>query len=202
MSQTRLPSGWRAARFRLTNLFYGPGTKTRPWTWIGDTRVAIGSLPTPTSLPILKDREGVTHVVNCRADKQVLLSGDRDMEQAVFGADHVAHAPMWDHGRPQSQQAWTAAAQFAARALEDPDAKVLIHCQRGRRRSAMVAYAVLRLRGFSAADAARAILLHRREAELVPAYRTNVEDWLSSRSEVADGQNDAPDGPTTPPALT
>jgi protein-tyrosine phosphatase len=202
MSRTRLPSGWRAARFRLANLFYGPGTKTRPWTWIGDTRVAIGSLPTPTTLAVLKDREGVTHVVNCRADKQVRLSGDRDMEQAIFGADHVAHAPMWDHGRPQREEAWTGAAEFGARALEDPDAKVLIHCQRGRRRSAMVAYAVLRLRGLSAAQAARAILLHRREAELVPAYRTNVEDWLSSRTEGAVEQNDASDGPTTPPALT
>ena len=172
MNHTRLPSGWRAARFRLTNLFYGPGTKTRPWTWIGDTRVAIGSLPTPTSLPILKDREGVTHVVNCRADKQVLLSGDRDMEQAVFGPDHVAHAPMWDHGRPQDEASWTAAAEFAARALDDPDAKVLIHCQRGRRRSAMVAYAVLRLRGFSAGLASRAILLQGRLAELVQEFRT------------------------------
>ncbi len=203
MSETRLPTGWRATRFRLTDKVYGPGTRTRPWSWIGDTRIAIGSLPTPTSLPVLHDREGVTDVVNCRADKQVRFSGDRDMELAVFGADHVAHAPMWDHGRPQDPNAWTAAAEFAARALDDPGARVLIHCQRGRRRSAMVAYAVLRLRGFSADDAARAILLHRREAELVPAYRKNVEDWLASRSPV--GPSDETDdgaGPSIPAALT
>ena len=30
--------------FRFTNRIYGPGTKTRPWTWIGDERIAIGSI--------------------------------------------------------------------------------------------------------------------------------------------------------------
>ncbi len=182
MTPTQLPKGWRSLRFRLTDRVYGPGTKTRPWTWLGDTRIAIGSLPTPSSLPRLRDQEGVTDVVNCRAAAQVAFSGDRDMEHALFGVEHVAHAPMWDHGRPQDPQAWTAAAEFAAAALDDPSAKVLIHCQRGRRRSAMVAYAALRLRGMSADEAARTILLHRREAELVPAYRKNVEEWLASRA--------------------
>ena len=65
------------------------------------------------------------------------------------------------------------------------------------------AHAIIeRLRGLSAEQAARATLLYRREAELAPAYRTNVEDWLASRPEGAVEQNDAPDGPTTPPALT
>ena len=55
---------------------------------------------------------------------------------------------MWDNGRPQPSRLWAPAARFAAGRLdEDPDAAVLIHCQQGRRRSAMVAYAVLRLRG-------------------------------------------------------
>ncbi len=182
MSHARLPRGWRATRFRLADRVYGPGTKTAPWTWIGDERIAIGSIPTPDSLPKLADAEGVTHVVNCRARAQTAFSGDTDMERAVFGADHVALAPMWDHGRPQSPEAWAEAAQFAAEALNDPDAKVLIHCQRGRRRSVLVAYATLRLRGHSPEDAARMILSHRKEAHLVPAYRKSVEDWLAQRA--------------------
>ena len=40
--------------FRFTNRVYGPGTKTRPWTWIGDERIAIGSIPTPASLLVLQ----------------------------------------------------------------------------------------------------------------------------------------------------
>jgi len=77
---------------------------------------------------------------------------------------------------------WAEAAEFAAAALDDPDARVLIHCQRGRRRSVLVAYAVLRLRGRSPEDAARLLLDHRVEAHLVPAYRRSVEDWLAERA--------------------
>jgi protein-tyrosine phosphatase len=173
-----LPRGWRALWFRLADKVYGPGTRTSPWTWIGDERIAVGSLPTPESLLELANHEGVTHVVNCRARVQAAFSGDLDMERAMFGPDRVAHAPMWDHGRPQSSGAWAQAAEFAAEALEDPNAKVLIHCQRGRRRSVLVAYATLRLRGKRPEEAARLVLAHRREAHLVPAYRASVEEWL------------------------
>ena len=57
-----LPPGWRARRFRLADRVYGPGTRTTPWTWIGDERIAIGSLPTPESLPTLANHEGVTQM--------------------------------------------------------------------------------------------------------------------------------------------
>jgi protein-tyrosine phosphatase len=181
VSHTKLPNGWRAARFRLANLVYGPGTKTAPWTFVGDERIAIGSIPTPESLAELVDVQGITHIVNCRARPQTMFSGDKDVERAIFGPDHVAHAPMWDHGRTQSSEAWAEAAEFAAEALNDPTAKVLIHCQRGRRRSVLVAYATLRLRGHTPEDAARLILGHRKEAHLVPAYRKSVEDWLAAR---------------------
>ncbi len=131
---------------------------------------------------MLANHEGVTHVVNCRARAQAALSGDLDVERAMFGQGHVAHAPMWDHGRRQSPEAWAEAAEFAAEALEDPNTKVLIHCQRGRRRSVLVAYATLRLRGHDPETAARLLLTHRSEAHLVPAYRASVEEWLRSRT--------------------
>jgi protein-tyrosine phosphatase len=176
-----LPGGWRALRFRLADKVYGPGTRTSPWTWIGDERIAIGNLPTPESLPVLANHEGVTHVVNCRARAQAAFSGDLDMERAIFGPDRVTHAPMWDHGRAQSPEAWAHAAEFVAEALEDPNAKVLIHCQRGRRRSVLVAYAALRLRGHDPEAAAQLVLAYRSEAHLVPAYRASVEEWLRAR---------------------
>jgi predicted protein tyrosine phosphatase len=72
-------------------------------------------------------------------------------------------------------------AHFAALALhEDPSARVLIHCQEGVRRSVFVAYAVLRLRGRSAATATELILKHRTEAKPLPIYQTCVEDWLAA----------------------
>lgn len=151
----------------------------RGLTWIPETRIAIGAMPVGRQAEGLP-AQGVTHVVNCRAAIQTVVSQDLWAEQAVLGRDSVAHAPMWDNGKPQSPDAWSAAAEWAARALDDdPDAGVLIHCQQGRRRSVLVGYAVLRLRGYSPADAARAILTARPVTQLVPAYRKSVEDWLS-----------------------
>jgi len=76
---------------------------------------------------------------------------------------------------------WAAAACFAARVLEDqPQAGVLIHCSAGRRRSVMVADAVLRLRGHGQAQAAALVLRYRPGAQLVPAYVRGVEQWLAA----------------------
>jgi protein-tyrosine phosphatase len=148
-------------------------------SWVRGERIAIGSVPVGDAVRRLPEA-GVTHVVNCRAQLQTRISQDLWAEREVFGADHVTVAPMWDHGRPQSPSLWAPAARQAAEWLdEDPTAGVLIHCQQGRRRSAMVAYAVLRLRGHSPGEAAGLVLSSRAPAKLVPAYRASVEDWLA-----------------------
>jgi protein-tyrosine phosphatase len=112
----------------------------------------------------------------------VYWSGDLAAERAAFGPGRVAHAPMHDHGLPQRPARWSAAASFAAEALADQQARVLIHCSAGRRRSAMLTYAVLRLRGHAPGEAAALILTYRTEAELVPAYLSSVERWLARAS--------------------
>jgi protein-tyrosine phosphatase len=148
-------------------------------SWIGGERIAIAGVPSAGMLARLAEL-GVTHVVNCRSRLQVRRSGDLAAERAAFGHDMVAHAPMRDHGRRQRPAVWAAAACFADRVLtEQPEAGVLIHCTAGRRRSVMLAYAVLRLRGHSAEQAGALVLRHRTGAELVPAYLRSVERWLS-----------------------
>ncbi len=180
-----IASPFRDAWYRVTNHIYGPGTRTRPWTWIADERIAVGSIPTPASLLVLA-REGVTHVVNCRARAQTTFSQDLSAECLLFGDDHVEEAPMWDHGRHQPPKKWAQAALQAATWLDaDPHARVLIHCQRGRRRSMLVAYAVLRLRGRPPEVAARDLLQFRHEGRIVPAYRHSVDEWIASRTAVA-----------------
>jgi protein-tyrosine phosphatase len=175
----RLP-GWRAAYNRASTRLYGPMRGLEGFTWIDGERVAIGSIPVGDAVERLPEL-GVTHVVNCRAQLQTRISQDLWAEREVFGDDRVMAAPMWDNGRRQPPRLWAPAARFAAHALdEDPDAGVLIHCQQGRRRSAMVAYAVLRLRGHDPAGAARLVLESRAPARLVPAYRASVEDWLAA----------------------
>jgi protein-tyrosine phosphatase len=154
-------------------------------SWVGGERIAISGLPARRSVPGLAE-QGVTHVVNCRARPQVKLSGDLSAERAAFPG-RVMHAPMWDLGQRQRPRLWAAAAAFAARALaEDPQARVLIHCHWGKRRSAMLAYAVLRLRGHARESAADLVLTYRPQAELVPNYVRSVERWLESRAMAID----------------
>lgn len=139
----------------------------------------MGGLPTGATVMDLP-AAGVTHVVNCRARPQTVFSQDLAVERQVFGLQNVAHAPMWDHGKPQSPALWADAAHFAADALRtDGTARVLIHCQKGKRRSVLVTYATLRLLGRAPDEAARVILEHRADARVVPAYRASVEAWLA-----------------------
>jgi len=166
----------------LSTRVYGPRSGCLGYSWIGDERLAVGGVPVGDAVWRLAD-EGVTHVVNCRAPLQTRISQDLWAERRVLGRDRVIQAPMWDSGRPQPAALWSPAVEFAHRALQsDPEARVLVHCQQGRRRSAMVAYAVLRVRGHAPDEAARLILEHRPQAHLVPEYVAGVERWLSARA--------------------
>jgi protein-tyrosine phosphatase len=172
--------GWRQAHFRIVGRFYRPRPDVTWLSWIGDHRIAIGTMPTHETLRKLRDN-GVTHVVNCRSTLQTWISQDLGVERDEFGASCVVHAPMWDFGRAQPFRLWSAAAQFCTRVLaEDERARVLIHCHQGRRRSSMLTYAVLRLLGHPPDEAAALIASHRLEAELVRAYLDSVERWLAT----------------------
>lgn len=180
----------RKAVQRVSTRVYRPSDRLRGFSRVpGFERLAIGALPVADEADRLPSH-GFTHVVNCRKGLQNVLSQDLWIERQVFGADHVAHADMWDHGRPQDPALWVPAATFGARALrDDPEAQVLVHCQQGRRRSLFVAYAILRQHGFEPDEAARAVLEARPFGHLVPTYRAGVEEWLRST------------GPQAPPAL-
>ncbi len=172
-------TGIRERFFALSTRLYAPNARTVHLSWLGEERVAIGKLPTAATLRYLPAL-GVTDVVNCRTREQTWISQDLAVERAVFGPSHVVHAPMWDVGRWQPPELWSAAAVFAARTLgENPTAGVLMHCQQGRRRSTMMAYAVMRLRGRTVDEATKLIADHRAEAELVPIYAESVEKWIS-----------------------
>jgi protein-tyrosine phosphatase len=158
----------------------GPAVTDLALSWIGDERIAISGVPPAGAVARLAE-QGVTHVVNCRPRGQVRRYGDLAAELAVFGSAQVSHAPMQDHGRRQRPAVWAAAACFAAGVLEDqPQARVLIHCSAGRRRSVMLAYAVLRMRGHDRAQAAALVLRYRAGAQLVSAYVRSVERWLAT----------------------
>jgi protein-tyrosine phosphatase len=167
---------------RISTRIYRPKRARRGFSWIGDERIAIGALPLDDDVEAWP-AAGITHVVNCRAPLQNLISQDLWLERRTFGAGHVASASMWDNGGDHSPERWADAVRFAVAALEsDPQARVLVHCQQGQRRSAMITYAVLRLRGHDEDEAARLVLTYRPVARLVPAYRLAVERWLAAEN--------------------
>jgi protein-tyrosine phosphatase len=171
---------WRRQCHRYSTRFYGPSAQNAALSWIGDQRIAVGSLPTAATLPALTEN-GITHIVNCRSTAQTWISQDLAVERALLGPSRVVHAPMVDFGHPQPPQLWSAAALFAAGALaDDPTARVLIHCHQGRSRSVMVTYAVLRLGGHSPDQAIELIRRYRVQARIVDAYTTSVEQWLAA----------------------
>ncbi|MDG4826323.1 hypothetical protein O7635_31115 [Asanoa sp. WMMD1127] len=171
---------WRSWYHRHSTRFYGPNRRNSWLSWIGEERIAVGSLPTGVTLPLLR-AEGVTHVINCRSRAQIWVSQDLAAERALFGPARVVHAPMLDFGQPQHPRLWSAAASYVAGVLtEESSANVLIHCHQGRRRSILLTYAVLRLRGREPDEAAELIANHRTEAVLVRAYAQSVERWLDS----------------------
>ncbi|BCB90672.1 protein-tyrosine phosphatase family protein [Phytohabitans suffuscus] len=173
-------AAWRERYYDYSTRLYRPDRLAAPLSWIGDERVAIGSLPLAAALPALP-AQGVTHVVNCRSRAQIWLSQDLAAERRVFGPGRVVHVPLLDFGQYQRPRLWSAAAHFTAGVLDgDPRARVLIHCHQGRRRSVMLTYAVLRLRGHSAAGATELITDHRAEAIMVEAYSRSVEGWLAA----------------------
>jgi protein tyrosine phosphatase (PTP) superfamily phosphohydrolase (DUF442 family) len=150
-------------------------------SWIGDERIAVGAQPTTAIIARLKD-QGITHIVNCRTRLDPFMSRELSLERKLFGRANVGRAPMLDTGWRQHPRRWAAAATFAADALDrDQAARVLVHCRAGVHRSVLVAYAILRLRGHSAAEAAALIRRHRAEADLLKAYQASVDDWIAAQ---------------------
>lgn len=193
----RLP-GLRGLWHSVSTRIYGPRHGLSGLNFVPGERVAIGAMPVGGEILRLPDH-GITHLVVCRARPQRTFSQDYWAAQQVLGRDNVAAAGMWDTGRPKDPGQWADAALFAAQVLQaDPDARVLVHCQQGRRRSVMVAYATLRLLGHSESDAARGVIEARPMGRLVPAYRSSIERWLNSRVPAA---VDGPPGAHDPTAL-
>jgi protein-tyrosine phosphatase len=68
---------------------------------------------------------------------------------------------------------------FAKAALEEPEAKIFIHCAAGVHRAPMMALAVLRAEGWSLDDASELITARRPVADLADVYVKSVEYYMA-----------------------
>ena len=139
-------------------------------TWVTD-RIAVGGGIWNERNMIEVTREGITHII----DMQVEFDDTRLAEP--YGVK-VLWNPTDDDFRPKPAALFRRGVEFALEALEEPDAKLFIHCAAGVHRAPMMTLAVLRALGWTLEDAVEVIEDKRDEVDFADVYVTSVEEFM------------------------
>jgi protein-tyrosine phosphatase len=116
---------------------------------------------------------GITHII----DMQIEFDDTRLAEP--YGIQ-VLWNPTQDDFQPKPAALLQRGVDFAQAALEDPEAKVFIHCAAGVHRAPMMTLAVLRARGWALLDAVREIEDRRDVVDFADVYVQSVQDFMQS----------------------
>jgi protein-tyrosine phosphatase len=92
----------------------------------------------------------------------------------------VLNNPTDDDFQPKPPQLFQTGVEFALEALEDPEARIYIHCAAGVHRAPMMTLAILRVLGWSLEDAKDVILKRRYVVDLADVYVGSVENFIQS----------------------
>jgi Dual specificity phosphatase, catalytic domain len=137
--------------------------------WVSK-RLAFGSAITTWGHVEKLQALGVTHVINLRHGKHGKKIRQFKSLWLPF-RDDMKSRPRWYYRR---------ALKFYKKAMRKPNAKVLIICHHGRRRSPSLAYFLLRgASGFSHSRAQNAVLRARPSAIVARPYRESGEIFLA-----------------------
>jgi protein-tyrosine phosphatase len=143
-------------------------------TWISDRLAVGGGIWTDTKMAEVA-RMGITHII----DMQVEFN---DTEIAEPYGVEVLWNPTDDDFQPKPPELLQRGVDFAMRALEDPGAKLYIHCAAGVHRAPMMTLAVMRALGWSLEDAMQVIESRRNVVDFADVYVRSVEDFMRSYS--------------------
>src|SRR5256885_5045765 len=110
-------------------------------TWLTE-QIAVGGGIWTDAKMIEVVRAGVTHII----DMQIEFDDTRLAEP--YGVD-VLWNPVDDDFQPKPPEVFARGVEFAQAALEQPQARLFIHCAAGVHRAPMMALAVLRAFGHS-----------------------------------------------------
>src|SRR5271157_321392 len=114
-------------------------------TWVTD-RIAVGGGIWNERNMVEVVAAGITHVI----DMQIEFDDTRLAEP--YGVK-VLWNPTEDDFQPKPTELFQRGVDFALEAMQDPEAKVFIHCAAGVHRAPMMTLAVLRAMGWSLDDA-------------------------------------------------
>jgi protein-tyrosine phosphatase len=142
-------------------------------TWLTD-RIAVGGGIWTADNMAKMAREGVTHII----DMQI------EFDDTPLGAEHgieVLWNPTDDDFEPKPAALFQRGVQFAKAALDEPGAKLFIHCAAGVHRAPMMALALLGSIGWTLEDAMELIGKRRAVADFADVYVRSVEEFLDGR---------------------
>ena len=143
-------------------------------TWVND-QIAVGGGIWNEANMIEVVRQGVTHII----DMQIEFD---DTHLAEPYGVKVLWNPTDDDFRPKPPELFQRGVDFALEALQDPQAKLFIHCAAGVHRAPMMTLAVLRAQGWSLRDAVMEIEDKRDVVDFADVYVQSVQDFMKQWS--------------------
>lgn len=151
-------------------------------TWITE-RVALGGgIWNARNMGELV-QAGITHVVNMQIEFD-----DRPLAEP-YGVE-VLWNPTDDDFLPKPPELLKRGVDFALAALDDPEARVYVHCAAGVHRAPMMMLAVLCAMNWEIDSAMDLIETRRPVADFADVYVESVRQFLESRLESAGGSSD------------
>jgi protein-tyrosine phosphatase len=142
-------------------------------TWLTD-RIAVGGGIWTAENMAKVARAGVTHII----DMQIEFD---DRPLAVEHGIEVLWNPTDDDFEAKPSALFQDGVEFAQAALEQPRAKLFIHCAAGIHRAPMMALALLGSMGWTLEDAMQLIAARRPVVDFADVYVRSVEDFLEGR---------------------
>ncbi|MGB6476977.1 MAG: dual specificity protein phosphatase [Candidatus Sulfotelmatobacter sp.] len=139
-------------------------------TWLTDRIAVGGGIWTSDNMGKVA-RAGVTHII----DMQIEFDDTPLGEEAGI---EVLWNPTDDDFDRKPRELFQRGVDFARIALEDPTAKLFIHCAAGVHRAPMMALALLGSMGWTVEDAMALIEKRRPVADFAEVYVQSVEEFL------------------------
>jgi protein-tyrosine phosphatase len=147
-------------------------------TWITPRLALGGGIWNPENMAAVA-RAGVTHII----DMQI------EFDDTPLAAPHgieVLWNPTDDDFRAKPAELLRHGVEFATAALENDDARLLIHCAAGVHRAVMMTLAVMCSQGWELEAAMQAISSRRPVADFADVYVKSVERFLATQVKAGD----------------
>jgi protein-tyrosine phosphatase len=142
-------------------------------TWVTDRIAVGGGIWVEERMAEVADA-GVTHVIDMQIEFDDTPLGRRAGVEVLWN-------PVDDDFQPKGPEVFERGVNFALEALEDPEAKLFVHCAAGIHRAPMMALAVLCAIGHPLEQAKRMIQTKRYVVDFAEVYVRSVEEFIATR---------------------